>query len=157
MPAMDQKALAEIKQLEAAGKYEDPRYMELLIPNYYTQHLLRMPAEQWPEPVGRTFKHLNPKVYIPMQGPSEMGASGKLVKWDRSADLKSIAVPALVIAGQYDTMDPKDLEWMSHQFPKGRYLLCPKSGHLAEYDDPQTYFTGLIGFLKDVDAGKMSP
>ena len=32
MPAMDQKVLAEIKQLEAAGKYEDPRYMELLIP-----------------------------------------------------------------------------------------------------------------------------
>jgi len=155
MPAMDQKVLAEIKKLEAAGKYEDPRYMELLIPNFYTQHILRLPADQWPEPVNRTFKHLNPKIYVPMQGPSEMGASGKLVKWDRSADLKSIVVPTLVIAGQHDTMDPKNLEWMSQQFPKGRYLLCPKSGHLAEYDDPQTYFTGLIAFLKDVDAGKL--
>ena len=154
MPAMDQTVLAEIKKLEAAGKYDDPRYMELLIPNYYAQHILRLPPDQWPEPVSRTFKHLNPKVYIPMQGPSEMGASGTLVKWDRSADLKSVTVPTLVIAGQHDTMDPKQLEWMSHQFPKGRYLLCPKSGHLAEYDDPQTYFTGLIGFIKDVDAGK---
>src|SRR6188474_704242 len=33
MPAMDQKVLAEVKQLEATGKYEDPRYMQLLIPN----------------------------------------------------------------------------------------------------------------------------
>jgi proline iminopeptidase len=154
MPAMDQKALAEIKQLEAAGKYEDPRYMELLVPNHYTQHLLRMPPEQWPEPVNRTFKHVNPKIYVPMQGPSELGASGKLVNWDRTADLKHITVPTLVIGAQYDTMDPKHMEWMSKQLPKGRYLFCPNGSHLAEYDDQQTYFRGLIAFLLDVDAGK---
>jgi len=154
MPAMDQKALAEIKQLEAAGKYEDPRYMELLVPNHYTQHLLRMPPEQWPEPVNRTFKHVNPKIYVPMQGPSELGASGKLVNWDRTADLKHITVPTLVIGAQYDTMDPKHMEWMSKQLPKGRYLFCPDGSHLAEYDDQQTYFRGLIAFLLDVDAGK---
>ena len=84
MPAMDQKVLAEIKQLEAAKQYEDPRYMELLMPNHYAQHILRMPPDQWPEPVKRAFKHLNPKVYVPMQGPSELGASGKLVNWDRT-------------------------------------------------------------------------
>jgi len=154
MPAMDQKAVAEIKQLEAAGKYEDPRYMELLVPNHYTQHLLRMPPEQWPEPVNRTFKHVNPKIYVPMQGPSELGASGKLVNWDRTADLKHITVPTLVIGAQYDTMDPKHMEWMSKQLPKGRYLFCPNGSHLAEYDDQQTYFRGLIAFLLDVDAGK---
>jgi len=81
MPAMDQKALAEIKELEEAKKFDDPRYMELLTPNYYTQHLLRMPADQWPDPVQRAFKHLNKSIYVPMQGPSEMGASGKLEKW----------------------------------------------------------------------------
>src|SRR5262249_32587025 len=70
MPAMDQKALAEIKKLEAAGKYEDPHYMELLIPNFYQVHLLRMPAEQWPDPVNRAFKHINNAIYVPMQGPS---------------------------------------------------------------------------------------
>src|SRR4029079_13176154 len=73
MPAMDQAALAEIKAIEAAGKYEDPHYMELLIPHHYTQHILRLPYEQWPDPVIRAFKHLNPKIYIPMQGPSELG------------------------------------------------------------------------------------
>ena len=151
MPAMDQAALAEIKTLERAGKYEDPRYMALLIPNHYVQHLLRMPADQWPDPVNRAFKHLNPKIYVPMQGPSELGASGKLAKWDRTADLQNVAVPTLVIGAQHDTMDPKHMEWMSRQFPKGRYLFCPNGSHLAMYDDQQTYFNGLIAFLKDVD------
>ena len=153
MPAMDQKVLAEVKQLEAAGKYEDPRYMELLIPSHYSQHILRLPPDQWPDPVNRAFKHINPKIYVPMQGPSELGASGKLLNWDRSADLKNIAVPTLVIGARYDTMDPKHMEWMSKQFPKGRYLYCPNGSHLAEYDDQDTYFKGLIEFVRSVDAG----
>jgi proline iminopeptidase len=154
MPAMDQKVLSEIKQLEAAGKHTDSRYMELLIPSHYTRHILRMPPDQWPDPVNRAFKHMNPKVYVPMQGPSELGASGKLVKWDRTADLKRVTVPTLVIGARHDTMDPKHMEWMSQQFPKGRYQYCPNGSHLAMYDDQKTYMTGLISFIKDVDAAK---
>ena len=154
MPAMDQTVLAEIKKLEAAGQYESPRYMELLIPNHYTQHILRMPPDQWPDPVNRAFKHLNPKIYVPMQGPSELGASGKLEKWDRSRDLGQITVPTLTIGARYDTMDPKHMEWMATQVKKGRFLLCPNGSHLAEYDDQQVYFAGLIQFIRDVDAGR---
>ena len=154
MPAMDQTVLAEVKKLEAAGKYEDPRYMELLIPNHYAQHILRMPPGQWPDPVNRAFKHMNPKVYIPMQGPSELGASGKLVNWDRTADLGKITVPTLVIGAQYDTMDPKHMEWMAGAFPNGRYLYCPNGSHFAMYDDQQTYFEGIIHFIRDVNAGR---
>jgi proline iminopeptidase len=76
MPAMDPVVLAEIRRLEEAGQYEDPRYMELLIPHHYEHHILRMPRHAWPDPVDRAFKHANPKIYIPMQGPSELGASG---------------------------------------------------------------------------------
>ena len=87
MPGMDQAVLAEIKQLEAETRYESPRYMELLIPHHYVHHILRLPYEEWPDPVNRAFKHINPAIYVPMQGPSELGASGKLVQWDRTADL----------------------------------------------------------------------
>ena len=154
IPRMDPKVVAEIRKLEADGKFEDQRYEELLMANYYVQHLLRMPPEQWPDPVVRSFSHINRKIYVPMQGPSEMGASGILEKWDRSGDLAKIKVPTLVIGAQYDTMDPKHMEWMSHQLPRGRYLYCPNGSHLAEYDDRETYFTGLIRFIEDVDAGR---
>jgi proline iminopeptidase len=155
MPQMDQKALAEIKQLEADKKYEDPRYMELLIPNHYVHHILRMPADQWPEPVQRSFAHINPKIYVPMQGPSELGAhNARLENWDRVADLGRITVPTLVIAGAHDTMDPAHMKMVSQKVKHGRLLTCEKGSHMSMYDDQQTYFTGLVKFLRDVDGGK---
>jgi len=154
MPAMDQTALAEIKRLEAAGDYENPRYMELLIPNFYVHHLLRMPQEQWPDPVNRAFKHLNPKIYVPMQGPSELGASGKLVNWDRTLEMGRITVPTLAIGARYDTMDPAHMEKMATRVQKGRYLYCPNGSHLAMYDDQKVYFEGLVQFVFDVDTGR---
>ncbi len=154
MPAMNQDTLKQILAIEAAKKYEDPRYDSLLMTSFYTQHLLRMPADQWPDPVLRAFAKINRKIYVPMQGPSEMGASGTLEHWDRFNDLKNITVPTLVIGAKYDTMDPAYMEKMSKQIPNGRYLFCPTGSHLALYDDQQTYTTGVIKFLKDVDAGK---
>ena len=156
MPAMDQKGLAEIKQLEAAGKYSDPRYMDLLMQHHYIYHVLRMPADQWPDPVNRAFKHINPAIYVPMQGPSELGASGKLLNWDRTADLRKIAVPTLTIGGRYDTMDPAQMEMMSKAVQRGRFLYLPTGSHMSMYDDQQRYVAGLIAFLRDVDEGRFT-
>jgi len=155
MPAMDQAVLAELKRMEAAGQYQDPRYMELLMPHHYVHHVLRLPAEQWPDPVNRAFKHLNPKIYVPMQGPSELGASGKLVNWERTSDLEQITVPTLVIGAKHDTMDPAHMEMMAGKVKRGRYLHCPNGSHMALYDDQQTYMEGVIRFLRDVDAGRL--
>jgi proline iminopeptidase len=150
MPAMDQAALKEILALEAAKRYDDPRYEELLQP-FYEEHILHMPSAQWPEPVLRSFAHLNKAVYVPMQGPSEMGASGILADWDRTADLHRITVPTLVIGAGHDTMAPAFMEMMSKRFPDGHYLFCPDGGHMAMYDDQATYMRGLIGFLRGVE------
>ncbi len=152
MPPMDQDALAEIKRLEASGQTGDPRYDELLMEQHYVHHVCRMPVEDWPEPVVRSFAHINPAIYVPMQGPSELGASGKLLHWDRSADLPRIEVPTLVMGAAHDTMDPAYLEWMAGQLPDGRYHHCPDGSHLAIVDDQETYFDGLVGFLREVDA-----
>lgn len=150
MPQMDQKALKDILALEAAKKYDDPHYDALLQP-FYEQHILRKPSAEWPEPVLRSFAHLNKKVYVPMQGPSEMGASGILEHWDRTDDLAKITVPTLVIGGRHDTMDPAFMKMMSRKLPHGRYVEGPNSGHMAMYDDQPIYMNGLIRFLKDVD------
>jgi proline iminopeptidase len=154
MPAMNQKALAEIKALEAAGKFNDPRYEELLMQYFYVYHFLRMPPEQWPDPVLRGFNKINKKIYVPMQGPSEMGASGKLIAWDRTADLSRIVVPTLSIGARYDTMEPAQMQKIAKNVKKGRYLFCPNGSHLAMYDDQQVYMSGLIQFILDVDSGR---
>src|SRR5207342_831809 len=151
MPAMDPARLRKILALEHAKQYDDPRYEDLLAP-FYEEHILRMPQAQWPDPVQRAFAHLNRKVYVPMQGPSEMGASGILEHWDRTADLARIQVPTLVIGAGHDTMDPKFMEMMSKRLPHGQYLYCPNGGHMAMYDYQATYMRGLIAFLESTDA-----
>jgi proline iminopeptidase len=88
-----------------------------------------------------------------MQGPSEFGVGGRLKNWDRSADLKNIKVPTLTIGGKYDTMDPEHMKWMSSQVQNGSYLYCPNGSHLSMYDDQQTYFEGMIRFIRAVDDG----
>ncbi len=151
MPQMDQEKLAEIKDMEARGDITNPRYMELLTEQHYVHHVLRMPVEEWPEPVVRAFEHINQDVYVKMQGPSELGLSGTLEDWDRTADLHRIEVPTLVIGARHDTMDPAYMRMMAGLLPNGRYHECPDGSHLAMYDDQETYFAGLIDFIQNVD------
>jgi proline iminopeptidase len=148
---MDPAVVTEIKAIEARGEYESPRYMELLIPNFYHAHICRL--ADWPDAVTRSFDRINRQIYVLMQGPSEFGASGLLEKWDRKADLPRLAMPTLVIAGAHDTMDPEHLRWVSTQVQHGSFLLCPNGSHLAMWDDQQTYVHGLTGFLEAVDHG----
>lgn len=150
MPAMDQAVLAEIKRFEAEGRTDDPRYEQLLMQHHYVWHVCRIPRDDWPDPLNRAFDHINPGIYVPMQGPSELGLSGTLEDWDRSADLRNVDVPTLVIGATHDTMDPEHMRWMSGQLPQGRYLHCPEGSHLSQFDDPGHYFPGLIDFLKSL-------
>jgi len=147
MPLMDQDLLAEAQALEASGRTSEPRYMEILIPMHYEKHVLRRPAAEWPEPVTRSFERINTELYTLMQGPSELGASGRLSNWDRFDDLGRIEVPTLVIGAQHDTMDPAYMRAMAEKLPKGQYLHLPNGSHLAMYDDQADYFRGLTAFL----------
>jgi len=150
----DPKILDTIRKIEAAGDFQNPKYMQLLLPNFYAKHILRMPVDQWPEPVNRSLAKTNQSLYVTMQGPSEFGVAGKLLNWDVKAQLSQIKTPALTIGGTHDTMDPEHMKWMSTQLAKGRFLLCPNGSHMSLYDDQQIYMKGLIKFLKDVDEGK---
>ncbi len=151
MPSL---VLAEIRDLEAKKDFENPRYMELLIPNFYEKHILRMPYASWPEPMLRMFSKLNNSLYVTMQGPSEFGIAGKLENWDVKAQLKNLTIPTLTIGGEYDTMDPKHMKWMSTEVQNGSYLYCPNGSHCAMYDDQEVYMTGLIKFILAVNNGE---
>jgi len=153
---MDPKVLDTIRQIEKNKDFSNPKYMELLQPNFYAKHICRIPLDQWPEPATRSFAKTNQSLYVTMQGPSEFGVAGKLLNWDVRKELPKIKVPTLTIGGQFDTMDPEHMKWMSTQVQLGRYLYCPTGSHMSMYDDQQHYFPGLIQFIKDVDNGNIS-
>lgn len=149
---MDPKVLAEIRVIESKKDFANPRYMELLIPNFYHEHLCRL--QEWPDGFNRTMKHVNGEIYTIMQGPSEFGVSGRLANWDIKSRLKEIEVPTLMIGAKHDTMDPNAMEEQSKMVQHGRYLYCPNGSHLSMWDDQQVFMNGVIKFIKDVDERK---
>lgn len=151
---MDPLVLDTIRMIEAKGDFTNPKYMELLMPHFYAKHVMRIPLENWPEPVTRSFGKLNQSLYVTMQGPSEFGVSGKLEHWDRDRDLNKISVPILTIGAKHDTMDPEHMKWMSTQVQNGTFLYCPNGSHMCFYDDQEVYFKGLILFIHGVSAGE---
>ena len=48
-PQMDPKVLAEVRAIEAKKDFANPRYMELLLPNFYKKHACRL--TEWPDAV----------------------------------------------------------------------------------------------------------
>ena len=89
-----------------------------------------------------------------MQGPSEFGISGRLANWDIKSRLHEITVPTLMVGAKHDTMDPNAMNEQSKLVKKGRYLYCPNGSHLSMWDDQQVFMSGVIKFIKDVDAGR---
>jgi proline iminopeptidase len=154
MSAMDQKLLAEVPALGSSGKTADPRYMQMLVPMRYEQQLLRRPASEWPEPINWMFSHLNNPICTPMQGPSGLGASGRLVNWDRCNDLARINLPILGIGARHDTMDLAYMTKMAVKLPHGDFLYLPESGQAVRWDEPDRCFEGLTRFLKSVPWGQ---
>ena len=152
-PQFDPKILDTIRRIEAKGDFQNPKYMELLMPNFYAKHICRLPLDQWPEPLNRGLSKMNQSLYVTMQGPSEFGIGGNLINWDVTKELPKIKTPTLTIGGKYDTMDPEHMKWVSTQVQNGRSITCPNGSHMSMYDDQKNYFPGLIQFIKDVDGG----
>lgn len=151
-PQMRKSLLDSLNAYEQKNDLKNPVYMQLVMDEFYRKHICRLP--EWPDPLYRSFTHLNETVYVMMQGPSEFKVGGRLLNWDRWEDMKKISVPLLTIGARYDTMNPEEMEEMSSMAQHGHYLYCPNGSHCAMWDDQATYFSGLIRFLKDTDAGK---
>ncbi len=149
--ALPADVVAILDKYEKKGEYQAPEYQETLFTKVYTRYLCRL--DPWPDPVSRTFKHFNDKVYNTMQGPNEFVITGNFKDWDRWKDLANIHVPTLLISGRYDTMNPEDMKREGKLLPRSRVVLCQKGSHMSLYDDQEAFFHGLLGWIKDVEAG----
>jgi proline iminopeptidase len=148
--AQMRKSLVDtLESFEKKGDYKNPIYTDLVMKEYYTQHICRL--NPWPEALTRSFNHINDPVYVLMQGPNEFKVGGRITHWDIMSQLPSIQIPTLMIGSKYDTMDPLYMEKMSKLTPNGRYLYCPNGSHLSMWDDAKVYYDGIIQFIEEVD------
>jgi proline iminopeptidase len=142
-----------LDEYEARQDYEAPEYQEVMFTRIYTKHLCRL--AEWPEPLTRSFRHLNMKVYGTMQGPNEFVVNGTFRDWDRWADLRKIRLPTLLSVGRHDTMKVADIERMGKAIRRSRVSICENGSHLSMYDDQAFYFRELLKFIRDVENGRL--
>lgn len=152
--AQMRKSLVDsLERYEQKGLYTDPVYVELVQKEYYNQHICRL--KEWPEPINRSFANVNSEIYVMMQGPSEFKGGGRLLNWDIMDKLPSLTVPTLMIGAKYDTMDPEAMKKQSQLVKNGRFLYCENGSHLCMWDDQEVYMKGVLGFIEEVESGKV--
>jgi len=137
-----------LKAFEAKEDYSNALYLQLVEREFYAKHICRI--YPFPDAVQRTFKHLNPAVYVHMQGPSEFVPGGILKDWSVWDRLKEISVPTLTVGARYDSMNPEEMKEMATLVQNGKHLYCPNGSHMALWDDQRVYMEGVVGFVSAV-------
>jgi proline iminopeptidase len=139
---------ARLDELEARQDYDSPEYTALTMDKLYPQMLCGI--KPWPNAVDRAFQHMNEEIYNHMQGKSEFVVTGNLKNWERWDRLREIRVKTLTMGAKYDEMDPEDMKKMAAMVQHGSYAYCANGSHFSFWDDQESYFSQLLGFLRTV-------
>lgn len=144
--ALGPETVAMMQRHEAEGTLDHPEYAAAVtVLNY--RHVCRL--SDWPAPLMRSMASMNHPIYETMQGPNEFLYTGNLKDWNREPDLGRIAVPALVISGQYDELTPACARKIASGIPGAQITIFPASSHTPFFEEPQAYFARLVRFLSD--------
>jgi pimeloyl-ACP methyl ester carboxylesterase len=73
---------------------------------------------------------------------------------DRLEDLSSIRVPTLVIIGEQDTPFIASSQRMADAIPGAQLAMLPDAGHSPQFENPDTWWAALSGFLSALDGGE---
>ena len=147
--ALGPETVAMMQRHEARGSYEHPEYQAAVtLLNFRHVHRL----ESLPKPLKASLDDWNMAPYGTMQGPNEFLYTGNLKSWNRIAEMRRIAVPCLVIVGEFDELTPACALRMHQALPHSEIAVLRGCSHLPMYEDPEAYFTLLTGFLAKVRA-----
>ena len=129
---------------EAEGSTDHPEYAAALdILSWRHVHRL----EALPAPFKRSMDNIEMAIYGHMWGASEFQCTGNLKDWNRLDDLARIEAPALIIVGEHDELTPSCSMRMHQHMPSSEIHVIANAAHMTSYEQPDTYFPILEGFL----------
>lgn len=130
---------------EADGSTDDPAYAAATRV-FYDRHVCRVP---WPPEVARTFDAItdDPTVYHTMNGPSEFHVIGTLAGWTIEDRLDRIAVPVLLLSGQFDEATPLTQKPFLDNIPDVSEVIFAQSSHLPHVEERARYMDVVATFL----------
>ena len=99
---------------------------------YYGAHLMRKPTTLSRVDDDSADAAFGKLVYRYMWGPSEFRSSGTLKHFDATAWLRTITVPTLFLAGEFDEATPESTRRFSKLVPGAEFVVIPGSGHITQ-------------------------
>jgi L-proline amide hydrolase len=135
---------------EADGTIQDPEYLDATR-EFYERHVCRVVP--MPQDFVDTEAQLadDPTVYFTMNGVNEFFVTGTLADWTIVDRLDRVAVPALVIAGEFDEATPATWAPYVERIPDVRSQVFADASHCTHLEHPEA-FRALVGdFLAEHD------
>lgn len=103
-------------------------------------------------------KTMNVEIYRAMQGDSEFTCSGVIELWTILDRLHRVAVPALVLMGEYDSMTPDCSNAIVERIPRAWPLVTiPRAAHCKLMDEPHLVVEEVRKFLAAVEEERLMP
>jgi proline iminopeptidase len=143
------QTIKQVSQKESGPNIENSQD-KMRLTEFYSKHVCRLPPGQYPAVFESFFKVQSDSIHTFNSASDAFTPPAEPSNWDRSADLKKITVPTLLIGAKYDLMDPEHVKWMASQVKNGTYLYCANGSHLSMYDDQQVYMNGITDFIYKV-------
>ncbi|HEY0374457.1 MAG TPA: proline iminopeptidase-family hydrolase [Amnibacterium sp.] len=145
LPAETREAL---ERHEADGSIEDPEYLAA-VDVYYRRHVCRM--DPYPADLVASIAQMEaePTVYHTMNGVNEFFVTGTMADWTVIDRLQQVAVPTLVLAGEFDEATPEVWQPFVDRIPDVRSHVEPDASHCSHLEHPQAILELLAGFLAE--------
>lgn len=152
--ALREELPAEVREAlerhEADGSYDDPEYLAASH-EYDRRHVVRMdPTPQdYLDSVANV--DADPTVYHTMNGPNEFHVIGTMRDWTIIDRLPRIAVPTLVLAGEFDEAQPVTWQPFVEHIPGARSVVIADASHCSHLEKPEEFRAIVTEFLAEAD------
>ena len=142
------ETLGALERHESRGTTEEPEYLAA-VEEYYDRHVCRIPL---PDFVKKSFDQMatDPTVYGTMWGPNEFAPIGTLKDWTIVDRLGAIAVPTLVISGEFDEATSECQQPFIEGIADVRAAVVAGGSHLSMVEQPEDYFRIVRDFLSGI-------
>lgn len=146
LQALPGGAGARLKELEAIGEEGSEEY-EQIAARFYAAHLCRL--DPWPQAVIDAMTTTAASIaYQVMNGPNEFTCVGVIRDWTRREDLHRIAIPTLIVSGEYDEVDLECQKTLQAGISGSELFLMPACSHLVMNEDPDSFLAALRRFMR---------
>ena len=153
LPAEVQDAL---DRHEADGTVTHPEYLEAT-EVFYSRHVCRVAPT--PEDLidSENQMEAEPTVYHTMNGPNEFHVIGTLRHWTVIDRLPAVAVPTLVVAGEFDEATPATWQPFLDLIPGAAGHVFPGASHCTHLEQPDQFRAIIARFLNQNDPDQNDP